>query len=67
MSRESILILLGVLFILSPFVGLPLYVLAWVLPALGLAVAGIGVSLRSRRRHREQGESIAIISTEAHP
>lgn len=50
MSRESVLILVGALVILSPFVGLPLQVLAWVLPVLGLVVVGIGIALRSRRR-----------------
>lgn len=54
MSRESVLVLLGLLIVLSPFVGLPLEILAWILPVLGFAVAGIGVALRSRRRKEQR-------------
>lgn len=50
MSREGIVIILGVLVALSPFVGLPYYVLAWVLPILGLVSALIALSLRVRRQ-----------------
>lgn len=49
MSRESLLILLGVLVALSPFLGIPLSLLAWILPVLGLVTLGIGVSLRAER------------------
>lgn len=54
MSRESVLIVLGLLVVLSPFIGLPLEILAWVLPVLGLIVVGIGVALRSRRRKEQR-------------
>ena len=49
MSRESMLILLGILVVLSPFLGLPLSMLAWLLPFLGLVILGIGISLRAER------------------
>ncbi len=49
MSRESMLILLGILVMLSPFLGLPLSLLAWLLPFLGLVTLGIGISLRTER------------------
>ncbi len=54
MSRAGTLILLGILIILTPFVGIPLSVLAWVLPALGLMVLLTGVSLRRRVQSEER-------------
>lgn len=53
MSRESMLIIVGVLLMLSPFVGLPLAILMWFYLAGGLLVALIGVSLRLRRKRRQ--------------
>ena len=50
MSRESMLILLGILVMLSPFLGLPLSLLAWLLPFLGFVTLGIGISLRTERK-----------------
>ncbi|MES2226104.1 MAG: hypothetical protein V4480_04845 [Patescibacteria group bacterium] len=52
MKRETILIILGVLIVLSPWSGLPLAWLSWVLPVLGLAVAAIGFTLRARSAPR---------------
>jgi len=46
MSRESVLILLGVLTVFAPFSGLPVSWLAWILPVLGVCVVIIGVSLK---------------------
>jgi hypothetical protein len=48
MSRESILMILGVLVAVSPWSGVPLSILAWILPVLGLAVVFIGFTLRTR-------------------
>ncbi|MDB5245583.1 MAG: hypothetical protein JWN90_688 [Parcubacteria group bacterium] len=48
MSRESILMILGILIAISPWSGLPLSILAWILPLLGLATAFIGFTLRTR-------------------
>lgn len=53
MTRESFLILLGVLVALSPFLGLPLTWLAVLLPLLGLITLGIGYTLRARLPRRE--------------
>ena len=50
MSRESTLILLGSIVLLSPFAGLPISLLSWLLPVLGLITLGIGISLRAERR-----------------
>lgn len=47
MSRESTVILLGILVAMSPFVGLPLSVLSFVLPVLGILIALIGITLRA--------------------
>lgn len=46
MSRPQLLILIGILVALSPFVGFPLSWLTWALPVLGLATLVIGISLR---------------------
>ncbi len=40
------LIILGALVFIAPFSGLPLAILSWVLPALGLVAVAIGVSYR---------------------
>ncbi len=50
MSRSLMLIVLGVVIALSPFSGLPLAVLTWILPVLGLIAIAIGVSYRMRAR-----------------
>lgn len=46
MSRSFMLITLGALVMLAPFSGLPLLILSYVLPALGLATLAIGISYR---------------------
>lgn len=46
MTRESVLIALGVLIGVSPYLGIPLSMLGVVLPVLGLIVIAIGVMLR---------------------
>lgn len=53
MSRESLLIIVGLLLMLSPFVGLPLALLMWFYLAVGLAVALVGASLRLRRKRKQ--------------
>lgn len=50
MSRESILSILGLFVILAPFIGLPLKILAWILPILGVLIVIIGLSLWNRNR-----------------
>ncbi|MDB4992527.1 MAG: hypothetical protein JWL75_772 [Parcubacteria group bacterium] len=50
MSRERILIGLGVLILISPWSGLPLTWLMWILPVLGLAVIVIGFTLLTRNK-----------------
>ncbi|MBP9816777.1 MAG: hypothetical protein KBD05_02010 [Candidatus Pacebacteria bacterium] len=54
MSRAGTLILLGILIALTPFIGLPLSLLAWVLPILGLLVLLTGVALRRRMQAEER-------------
>ena len=53
MSRESMLIVIGALLMLSPFVGLPLSILMWFYLALGLLVSLVGLSLRLRKKRRQ--------------
>lgn len=57
MTRESILIILGVLVTVSPWSGLPLRVLAWILPVLGIAIAFTGFTLHTRAAHRAANAS----------
>lgn len=40
------LIILGALVLVAPFSGLPMNILAWILPVFGLALVAIGVSYR---------------------
>lgn len=54
MSRESLLIIVGILVALSPFVGLPLVWLAFVAPLLGAVIVLIGFSLVSRKRDMQR-------------
>ncbi|MBU2103647.1 hypothetical protein KKD95_01405, partial [Patescibacteria group bacterium] len=54
---ESVLSILGVLIFLSPFLGVPLVFLSWVLPVLGVLVLGIALSLRRDRVRKEQKSS----------
>jgi hypothetical protein len=46
MTRETVLIILGILIALSPYLGLPLWLLGIVLPLLGLLVVTYGVLAR---------------------
>ncbi len=50
MARSSILILLGALVVLTPYLGLPYSWLMALLPILGVCVILIGITLRSKRR-----------------
>ncbi|KND47903.1 MAG: hypothetical protein AB199_04065 [Parcubacteria bacterium C7867-004] len=46
MSRVRLLIIIGSLVVLSPFMGLPMSLLSFLLPVLGLGVIAIGISQR---------------------
>jgi hypothetical protein len=50
MSRESTLILLGLLSMVLPFVGLPLRWLSIAYPVIGVLVASIGLTLVHRKK-----------------
>lgn len=52
MHRESILIVLGVLIFIAPYLGLPYSWLMVLLPAFGLLVLAVGLSIRMKRRTR---------------
>lgn len=49
MSRGLMLIVLGALVMLAPFSGLPMRILIWILPVLGLAILLIGISYKRER------------------
>ena len=50
MSRERLLIAIGLLVMLAPFVGLPLSILRWFFLGIGLAVVLIGISYAVRKK-----------------
>jgi hypothetical protein len=65
MSRPATLIVLGILIFLSPFSGLPLSWLSWILPILGLGVLVSGLSLRQARvRAERRAAPSAVIAEE---
>ncbi|MDB5264447.1 MAG: hypothetical protein JWN64_18 [Parcubacteria group bacterium] len=66
MSRGSTLIFIGALVILSPFSGLPMSILSWVLPILGGLVAIVGASFRIRPVQIHQ-ESISHEASSQNP
>ncbi len=49
MSRALMLIILGALVMTSPFAGLPMSILSWILPVLGLIALLIGVSYKREK------------------
>jgi len=61
MSRSLMLIVLGALTMLAPFSGLPMSILAWILPVFGLCAVAIGVSYR--RRQAQSAPHEASLST----
>ncbi len=48
MNRETALIAIGILVLLSPWSGLPLAWLEWILPVFGVAVVAIGLTFRRK-------------------
>lgn len=56
------LMILGGVVLLSPFSGLPLSILTWILPLLGLAVLAIGFSYRERAEKPSEEHHEAPIS-----
>jgi len=46
MSRSLMLIVLAILIILSPFSGLPMSILIWILPVLGFVILAIAISFK---------------------
>ena len=49
MSSESTLILFGLLVVVTPYSGVPIFWYAYILPVLGIVIIGIGFLFRSRR------------------
>ena len=56
------LMILGGIVLLSPFSGLPLSILTWILPVLGLAVLAIGFSYRERADKQSEERHEAPVS-----
>lgn len=58
MARELLLITLGILIALSPYLGLPLWILNILLPVFGIAVAAIGFVARANLKRRDGTASL---------
>ncbi len=52
MTRETLLLIFSILIGISPFVGLPLTVLSWILPILAFGIFAIAYQMRLRRKAR---------------
>ncbi len=61
MSRETLLIFLALLVGVSPFSGLPIQWLTWVLPFIAAVILIIGISLRRERGDRERARAATVI------
>lgn len=66
MSRPTVLIILGILTALTPYSGLPLSILNFVLPLLGLAVIGVGLVERAERK-RQTPSTLQTVSSYESP
>jgi hypothetical protein len=66
MTRETVLMILGALVFLSPWVGIPMMWLQWILLVLGLAIIAIGVTLR-RRMHQDELPPATPSPSPSHP
>jgi hypothetical protein len=65
MSRGSILILLGLSFILLPFSGIPSYVLQIIVPLLGTLTAVLGYQIRMNAKNRfKKNEESSVLEQE---
>lgn len=61
MSRESLLVVMGIILAVSPFSGFPLSWLMWFYLLIGLIIAGIAFSLR-RARSPQVHEAPPVLS-----
>jgi len=59
MSKEGTLITVGVLVILSPFLGLPSSFLAFALPVLGAITLFVGYTIRKEKVNQRAAEAPA--------
>lgn len=57
MTRSLMLIIVGALVALSPFSGLPMSILAWILPVLGFVALAIGISYRRDQGRKDRADS----------
>jgi hypothetical protein len=62
MSRTSILILLGILVIITPFSGLPIFLRSSLAVIFGACVLGIGIRDRSREARAARGAQPSVES-----
>ena len=65
MTRETVLMILGALVFISPWIGIPMAWLQWALLVLGLAIIAIGITLR-RRMHEDELPPAATPPSPAH-
>jgi len=63
MSSESTLILLGLFVAITPYIGVPTFWYAYILPVLGILIIGIGFLFRSRRISSQSDDTQTISDT----
>lgn len=63
MSKGSILVLVGVLLLVLPISGFPISVENWFVALFGAIVAGIGASIRIKKRMEAPAISVSVNQT----
>ncbi len=58
MHKRTVIVVLGVLVALSPFIGLPYVALMWILPVLGIIIAVLAYPFRRRQVPEEPAEPV---------
>ncbi len=66
MSSESTLILFGLLVVVTPYSGVPIFWYAYILPVLGIVIIGIGFLFRSRRVSSENNATQTLVRQSSH-
>lgn len=62
MSHESTLLLIGILVVLSPFLGLPYSWLMVIVPFLGVVVVALSIILRARNMRAPEVQEVTVPS-----
>jgi|JI10StandDraft_1071094.scaffolds.fasta_scaffold179559_3 TRAP-type C4-dicarboxylate transport system permease small subunit len=71
MTREGMIIFLGIMTSIQLFIGLPLSLLQWTVPVTGVLITLIGLAQKKKRMQQQAQENVEEVSvplhTQAHP